>query len=37
LLRCPELVRAVHRDLRSGTSAPPTVEDLVAWIGGAKA
>jgi HEXXH motif-containing protein len=37
LLRCPELVRAVHRDLRSGTSAPPTVEDLAAWIGGAKA
>ncbi|MEV7036679.1 HEXXH motif domain-containing protein [Amycolatopsis sp. NPDC051061] len=34
LLRCPELVRAVHRDLRSGTSAPPAVEDLAAWIGG---
>lgn len=34
LLHCPELVRAVHRDLRSETPAPPTVEDLAAWIGG---
>ncbi|MFJ7212576.1 aKG-HExxH-type peptide beta-hydroxylase [Amycolatopsis sp. NPDC098790] len=35
LLRCPELVRAVHRDLRSETPVPPTVEDLATWIGGA--
>jgi HEXXH motif-containing protein len=35
LLRCPELVRAVHRDLRSETPAPPTVEELAAWIAGA--
>lgn len=32
LLRCPELVRAAHRQLRS-TASPPTVERLAAWIG----
>ncbi|MFI5562613.1 aKG-HExxH-type peptide beta-hydroxylase [Amycolatopsis japonica] len=32
LLHCPELVRAVHRRLRSGTR-PPTVEDVASWIG----
>ncbi len=32
LLHCPELVRAVHRSLRSGPR-PPTVEQLAAWIG----
>ncbi|MFJ9780632.1 HEXXH motif domain-containing protein [Amycolatopsis sp. NPDC101161] len=37
LLRCPELVRAVHRDLRTSTSAPPAVEDLAAWLGQAPA
>ncbi len=33
LLHCPELVRAVHRDLRTETSAPPSVEELATWIG----
>ncbi|GLY34815.1 HEXXH motif domain-containing protein [Amycolatopsis sp. NBRC 101858] len=33
LLGCPELVRAVHRDLRAGTAVPPAVEELAAWIG----
>lgn len=32
LLHCPELVRAVHRRLRSG-ARPPTVEQLASWIG----
>ncbi|KZB86972.1 HEXXH motif domain-containing protein [Amycolatopsis regifaucium] len=32
LLRCPELVRAVHRRLRCGPR-PPTVEQLASWIG----
>ncbi|MFJ4105311.1 aKG-HExxH-type peptide beta-hydroxylase [Amycolatopsis japonica] len=32
LLHCPELVRAVHRPLRSGTR-PPTVEEIASWIG----
>ncbi|MER7858710.1 HEXXH motif-containing putative peptide modification protein [Amycolatopsis japonica] len=32
LLHCPELVRAVHRPLRSGTR-PPSVEELASWIG----
>ncbi|WP_233599310.1 HEXXH motif domain-containing protein [Amycolatopsis sp. WAC 01375] len=32
LLHCPELVRAVHRRLRSGPR-PPTVEQLASWIG----
>ncbi|MFD9891754.1 HEXXH motif-containing putative peptide modification protein [Amycolatopsis sp. NPDC059027] len=33
LLRRPELVRAVHRQLRTAASRPPTVERLAAWIG----
>ncbi|WP_235096922.1 HEXXH motif domain-containing protein [Amycolatopsis decaplanina] len=32
LLHCPELVRAVHRPLRSGPR-PPTVEEIASWIG----
>ncbi|MFD5245896.1 HEXXH motif-containing putative peptide modification protein [Amycolatopsis sp. NPDC058340] len=32
LLHCPELVRAVHRPLRSG-ARPPTVEEIASWIG----
>jgi HEXXH motif-containing protein len=32
LLRCPELVRAVHRWLRETTPAP-TPEDVASWIG----
>ncbi|WP_409491202.1 aKG-HExxH-type peptide beta-hydroxylase [Amycolatopsis sp. cmx-11-12] len=32
LLRCPELVRAVHRPLRA-VPRPPTVEQLASWIG----
>jgi HEXXH motif-containing protein len=32
LLRCPELVRAVHRRLRAAPR-PPTVEQLASWIG----
>ncbi len=33
LTRCPELVRAVHRQLRARALKPPTVTDLAAWIG----
>lgn len=36
LLHCPELVRAVHRSLRSTartSSEPPAVERIAAWIG----
>ncbi|MEV6910366.1 HEXXH motif-containing putative peptide modification protein [Amycolatopsis sp. NPDC051071] len=33
LLHCPELVRAVHRQLRTLDSPPPAVERLAAWIG----
>ncbi|MGW4519753.1 HEXXH motif domain-containing protein [Amycolatopsis sp. NPDC004378] len=33
LLRCPELVRSVHRDLRTGTPEPPAVEELAEWLG----
>lgn len=33
LLHRPELVRAVHRELRRTAGAPPTPEDVAAWIG----
>ncbi|MGH3757300.1 HEXXH motif domain-containing protein [Actinophytocola sp.] len=33
LLRCPELVRAVHRSIRSRTGTPPAPEELADWIG----
>jgi len=33
LLHCPELVRAVHRQLRTLAPSPPSVERLAAWIG----
>jgi len=33
LLRCPELVRAVHRALRRSGRPVPTPESLGAWIG----
>ncbi|MGA6164423.1 aKG-HExxH-type peptide beta-hydroxylase [Amycolatopsis magusensis] len=33
LLRCPELVRAVHRHLRAGTPRPLDVEQIAAWLG----
>lgn len=33
LLHCPELVRAVHRNLRTSAPRPPAVEQLAAWIG----
>jgi hypothetical protein len=32
LLRCPELVRAVHRRIRTRTTNAPTPDDLAAWI-----
>lgn len=33
LLHCPELVRAVHRRLRSTARHTPTVEQVASWIG----
>jgi len=33
LLRYPEIVRAVHRDLRSGPATAPAPDELAAWIG----
>jgi hypothetical protein len=33
LLRCPELVRAVHRRLRNSARHAPTPEDIASWIG----
>jgi hypothetical protein len=33
LLRCPELVRAVHRGLRSTARHVPTPEQVASWIG----
>ncbi|MEV4311264.1 HEXXH motif domain-containing protein [Actinocrispum sp. NPDC049592] len=33
LLRCPELVRAVHRQLRESGRPWPTPEEIAAWIG----
>ena len=33
LLRCPELVRAVHRRLRETAPNPPAPEDVASWIG----
>lgn len=33
LLGCPEVVRAVHREIRTRAARTPTPEDLAAWIG----
>jgi len=33
LLRYPEVVRAVHREIRVRTRTVPVLEDLAAWIG----
>ncbi|HEX7307187.1 MAG TPA: HEXXH motif domain-containing protein, partial [Lentzea sp.] len=33
LLHRPELVRAVHRELRCTAAEPPALEDVAAWIG----
>ncbi|MGC7098415.1 aKG-HExxH-type peptide beta-hydroxylase [Amycolatopsis lurida] len=33
LLQCPELVRALHRRLRTHAPRPPAVEQIAAWIG----
>ncbi|SEQ80100.1 HEXXH motif-containing protein [Lentzea xinjiangensis] len=33
LLHCPELVRAVHRELRRTARDVPTPEELAAWLG----
>ncbi|HCT80880.1 MAG TPA: HEXXH motif domain-containing protein, partial [Micromonosporaceae bacterium] len=33
LLHHPELVRAVHRKIRTMTDAEPAPEDLATWIG----
>jgi hypothetical protein len=33
LLRRPELVRAVHRRLRTGPGATPSVEAVAGWLG----
>lgn len=33
LLRCPELVRAVHRKIRARTADPPLPDVLAEWIG----
>lgn len=33
LTRCPELVRAVRRQIRTRISEPPTPERLAAWLG----
>jgi HEXXH motif-containing protein len=33
LVQCPELVRAVHRQLRGSTRHLPTPEDIASWIG----
>jgi hypothetical protein len=32
-VRCPELVRAVQRQLRGSTRHVPTPEDIASWIG----
>ncbi|WP_307796271.1 HEXXH motif-containing putative peptide modification protein [Amycolatopsis sp. 195334CR] len=34
LVQCPELVRALHRRLRTSAPRPPAVEQIAAWIGG---
>lgn len=33
LLRCPELVRAVHREIRAGGATAPAPDELASWIG----
>ncbi|SDF68651.1 HEXXH motif-containing protein [Lentzea fradiae] len=33
LLHRPELVRAVHRELRRAAAVPPTPEEVASWIG----
>ncbi|MGH4009619.1 MAG: aKG-HExxH-type peptide beta-hydroxylase [Pseudonocardiaceae bacterium] len=33
LLQCPEVVRAVHRRLRTRSEPPPTPDDLACWLG----
>lgn len=33
LLSCPELVRAVHRKIRTGTAGMVAVDELAEWIG----
>lgn len=33
LLHCPELVRAVHREIRAGGATAPAPDELASWIG----